>query len=180
MAENYQKWQERLLHDLDAAVKQKRKIIYVDEVCFTKLALLRKAYSHRFTNLAVNQIDVYTGYHCAAVAVSKEKGLEHALISDSAINQTDFIGFVKDIQRKNRGLKLALFMDNLAVHKGKDVKPFYTKLNITPLYNIPYSPATNPIESCFSVVKSHFKRRRLGCLVDDRPFNAPQHISECL
>jgi hypothetical protein len=74
----------------------------------------------------VNQIDVYTGYHCAVVAVSKERGLEHMLISDSAINQEDFIGFVKDLQRKNYGVKLALFLDNLAVHKANSLKALYT------------------------------------------------------
>ena len=119
-------WQQKLLYDIDEAEKQDRKFIYVDELVFTKQTLLRKAYSHRFTNLAVNQLDVYTGYHCAVVAVSTEKGLEHALISDSAINQGDFKCFVKDLQRKNHRLKLALYMDNLAVHKSNDVKALYT------------------------------------------------------
>ena len=48
------------------------------------------------------------------------------MISDSAINQEDFIGFVKDLQRKNYGVKLALFLDNLAVHKANSLKALYT------------------------------------------------------
>ena len=102
------------------------------------------------------------------------------LISDNAINQEDFIGFVKDLQRKNYRVKLALFMDNLQVHKANSLKELYTKLDIKPLYNIPYSPGTNPIEACFSVVKSHFKRRRLGCLVNGRPFDFPLHMKQCV
>ena len=102
------------------------------------------------------------------------------LISDSAINQEDFMGFVKDLQRKNYKVKLALYMDNLVVHKTNNLKDLYTKLNIKALYNIPYSPDTNPIEACFSVVKSHFKRSRLGCLVNGRPFNFPPHMKTCI
>ena len=47
-----------------------------------------------------------------------------------------------------------------------------------PLYNIPYSPATNPVEACFSVVKSHFKRKRMECLVNDKEFDPIKHINE--
>lgn len=93
--------------------------------------------------------------------MSKERGLEHALITDEAINAEDFQSFVKDVARKNYGQQLALFMDNLAVHKTNTLKALYGQLDIMPLFNIPYSPETNPIEACFSVVKSHFKRRRL-------------------
>ena len=39
-----------------------------------------------------------------------------------------------------------------------------------PLYNIPYYPATNPVEACFSVAKGFFKRKRLEHLVNDKEF----------
>ena len=71
-------------------------------------------------------------------------------------------------------------MDNLAVHKAIRVKELYTSLDIMPLFNIPYSPDTNPIESCFSVVKSHFKRKRLEYLVNGRPFYFPPHMKESI
>ena len=41
-------------------------------------------------------------------------------------------------------------MDQLNVHKGKDVKPLYAEYDILPIYNIGYSPSYNTIESCFS------------------------------
>lgn len=41
-------------------------------------------------------------------------------------------------------------MDQLAVHKSKEVRPVYEELGITPIFNIGYSPEFNPIEAVFS------------------------------
>ena len=80
-------------------------------------------------------------------------------------------------------------MDNLRVHKTNVMKQMYTRLNITPLYNVPYFPDGNPIEACFSQVKRNFKSNRLNCLVNNKYFNEddairkafdeikPQHVS---
>ena len=69
-------------------------------------------------------------------------------------------------------------MDNLRSHKTDSVKALYKLLNITPLYNVPYFPTGNPAEGCFSIVKSHFKRKRLEHLVNDVPFEPVRHITE--
>ncbi len=69
-------------------------------------------------------------------------------------------------------------MDNLKSHKTEGVRSLYKSLDIKPLFNIPYSPALNPIEACFSIVKNHFKKRRLQYLVNDRAFDAGQLIHE--
>ena len=49
---------------------------------------------------------------------------------------------------------LALFMDNLAVHRHREVQLEYEKLNIIPIFNVAYSPEFNPIEAVFSKVKA--------------------------
>ena len=69
-------------------------------------------------------------------------------------------------------------MDNLKVHKTAGVRSLYKSLNIKPLFNIPYSSALNPVEACFSIVKNHFKKRRLQHLVNDEDFDAEQLIEE--
>jgi transposase len=58
------------------------------------------------------------------------------------------------------------------------VKGIYKALQITPLFNIPYSPETNPIESCFAQVKRLFTRHRLQCLVNQTPFDIDCAIRE--
>jgi transposase len=67
-------------------------------------------------------------------------------------------------------------MDQLAVHKSKSIKPLYEKLNITPIFNVAYSPEFNPIEAVFSRVKAIFNQRRLNCLVNKIGFNADETI----
>jgi len=67
-------------------------------------------------------------------------------------------------------------MDNLKVHKTEGVRSLYKSLNIKPLFNIPYSPALNPVEACFSIVKNHFKKNRLRYLVNNQDFDAEQLI----
>ena len=67
-------------------------------------------------------------------------------------------------------------MDQLAVHKSKDVKPYYGDYNITPVFNVGYSPEFNPIEAVFSKVKARFNSRRLHHLVNKTGFNADNEI----
>ena len=67
-------------------------------------------------------------------------------------------------------------MDNLWFHKTGGMKDLFEDLDIFPLYNIPNCPETAPIEACFSIVKCHYKRMRLQCLVNDELFDAEQHI----
>ncbi len=85
-ANQYNDLKAKLLSDIEKAELEDRKMIYLDEICFTKKALLDKAYSHRFTNIAVNQSKVYTGYHTAIASVSEENGVEYISVKGSAID----------------------------------------------------------------------------------------------
>lgn len=72
-----------------------------------------------------------------------------------------FLEYLRELRRKNGTKRIAVFMDNLAVHKGDEVLTEMTKLNMVRIFNVPYSPEFNPIESVFSIVKQQFKRDRL-------------------
>ena len=61
-------------------------------------------------------------------------------------------------------------MDNLGIHKHWNVKPLYSKLRITPVYNIVAFPDGNPIETIFSLVKHTFKKERLNRLSNEKTF----------
>ena len=53
-------------------------------------------------------------------------------------------------------------MDNLTVHHSRLVQAHMKELDITPIFNVPYSPEYNPIEVVFSLLKRTFKQIRLG------------------
>ena len=86
------------------------------------------------------------------------------------------MAFLRRLRTKLRNRPIALFMDNLRVHKSRDVQSEYDRLNITPVYNIGYSPEFNPIEAVFSKVKAVFSRGRLNNLVNKTGFNFDRAI----
>ena len=108
--------------------------------------------------------------------MTAENGLGNITIHSQAINSADFIDFLSKLRNKYAKRSIALFMDQLAVHKSREVRPWYEKLDITPVYNVAYSPEFNPIEAAFSKVKRIFNQRRLNCLVNKIGFNADNTI----
>ena len=69
-------------------------------------------------------------------------------------------------------------MDNLTVHKMNQVRYVYDRLDIMPIFNIPYCAEFNPIESVFSQVKRVFKLERLKKLANLEPFDAEKTIED--
>ena len=51
-------------------------------------------------------------------------------------------------------------MDNAPFHKSTEVKTLLTTNRIVYKYLVPYSPELNPIEECFSMIKSRFTKIR--------------------
>ena len=72
---------------------------------------------------------------------------------------------------------LALFCDQLAIHRMIEVKEEYRKLDIKLILNVGYSPQFNPIEAVFSKVKSIFNRARLNALVRKVEFKMDLEIT---
>ena len=148
-------------------LNEKRKIVYLDETNFTKLAFQSKDWSSCRENQHVDQRDIYTGYRSVIATISEDKGVELIKIYRTAVTSDTFIKYLELLSKRNDKQPLALFQDQLKVHKSKKVKPFYNTLNIVPIYNVGYSPEFNPIESVFSQVKRVFCRERLNKLMNN-------------
>jgi transposase len=56
-------------------------------------------------------------------------------------------------------------MDNLQVHKTKDVLDTCKRLKARPIFNVPYSPDFNGIETYFSLLKGEYKKLILERLI---------------
>lgn len=156
--------------------QENRKIVYLDEINFTKRSVSLKEWSNKNSNLTIDQKDIYVGYRSVIATMTEENGIGSLQIYSEAINATYFIDFLKKLRAKHVKRSLALFVDQLAVHKSKDVQPWYMKLNITPIYNVGYSPEFNPIEAVFSRVKAIYNQKRLNCLVNKIGFNSDESI----
>ena len=128
-------------------------------------------------NLTVDQEDVYRGFRTVIASMSEEDGFGLLHINTQITNQDNFQDFLKDLRRKAKKIPLALFLDQLSVHKTKKVRELMQNLDISPIFNVGYSPEFNPIESVFSKVKFLFARNRLNDLVNKKGFNFDRSVT---
>ena len=113
-----------MIDELQKARDEGRKIIYLDEICFTKRSFMGKTWSRKFENVRVDQAQIYQGYRATCATVSSEKGLELIATQEMAFKAETFIPYLKQLKRLNPR-PFALFMDQLNVHKSKEVVPWY-------------------------------------------------------
>ena len=56
------------------------------------------------------------------MGISKEEGVEQWKIFSKSVNADKFIEYLGMVREANGDMKIALFMDNLSVHRTKRVK----------------------------------------------------------
>ena len=98
-------------------------------------------------------------------AISDNEGLEAYTIHPNSITTKEFIEFVEMLSDKFHGQEFAIFMDNLQVHKTKEVLETCKRLKARPIFNVPYSPDFNGIEKYFSLLKGEYKKLILERLI---------------
>jgi len=113
-------------------------------------------------------------------AISEDGGLIDYLLHPRAINTEVFLAFVKQVAQKLDGGDFALFLDNLNVHKTKEAKLLFEELNITEVFNVPYCPQFNGIESYFSQVKTTYKKMLLQHVIKGAPYDTVSLIKESI
>ena len=126
------------------------RVIYLDETVFTFSTFRSKGWAHKRDRIKVNDSDLKVQTLALIAAISEDGGLIDFAIHPKAINTEVFVSFVKQMSEKVGGEDFALFLDNLSMHKTKDAKLLFESLNITEIFNVPYCPQFNGIESYFS------------------------------
>ena len=167
---------QRLLAELEQAELEGRLLVFADETLFTKRALKLHEWSAKNTNLSADQEDVYVGYRSALASMTAEQGLCLAHIHDGPVKEPEFCTHINKLRAKSKRRPIALFVDNLWVHKSAKVRELMAKLDIRPIYNVAYSPEFNPIEAVFSKVKRAFGSQRLQNLVTKVGFHMEKEI----
>ena len=108
--------------------------------------------------------------------ISQEEGLETYLIKDLSIDQYSFMEFIQSLAYQNQGSRLAIFMDNLNVHKTKAVNDLLTRLKIYRIFSVPYSPQYNGIESYWFLLKQIYKKDLLFKSLNDQRLGITEMI----
>jgi hypothetical protein len=115
-------------------------VIYLDETMFTFSTFKSKGWAHNRERIRINNSELTVKTLAVIAAISEEHSLIDYIVHPKAINTEIFVAFINQIAEKLGGGDFALFLDNLSVHKTKDAKHLFEKLNITEIFNVPYCP----------------------------------------
>lgn len=98
-----------------------------------------------------------------------ENGMFYWKITKNIVNAEKFWTFVNngmkffsdkdDFKTNLENRKVYLFMDNAAIHYKRDIRAEYLDLNVKIIYNVAYCCHLNPIEYCFSRLKSFLRSK---------------------
>ena len=137
------------------------KLFFIDEAVFSFNTFKSKAWSSSNENIIVKEEKLRVKSQAFVAAISEDGGLESYMLHPRSFNQEQFITFLEQLATQHQGEQIAIFLDNLAVHKTRKVMAAYKRLNINAIFNMPYSPDFNGIESYFSLVKAQYKKLAL-------------------
>jgi hypothetical protein len=130
-----------------------KKLIWVDEAVFTFNTFSTGAWSSKYSSIQVSDADAKIKTIALVAAISEDRGLEAYALHPRSINTEQFVQFIELLSEMFSGSEFSMFMDNLQVHKTKEVAEACTERKIQQIFNVPYSPDFNGIESYFSLVK---------------------------
>ena len=80
---------------------------------------------------------------------------------EKSVNIPKFKIYIEELRARYFFDDLVIYMDNLAVHRSNVIRDRLNELGIAFVYNAPYSPEFNPIETVFSFVKANIKKKRM-------------------
>ena len=125
---------------MKSAIARKLKIIWVDEIMFTKTTNLSHEWSKRTKNVHVPCEAMGTRYTAVIAAISEGCGFEYIELHDRAIDENLFSAFLYNLHAINKKNKIVVVMDNLGAHKTDLTMRQLKMLNIEYILNVPYSP----------------------------------------
>ena len=94
--------------------------------------------------------------------ICQDKGIFHYQLFDKSVNTEKYIEFLNNLKKKHGKKPMAIYADNLMVHKCKDSMDECQKLDIKMIWAPAYSPELNPIEYVFSKLKNAARKMRLN------------------
>ena len=144
-------------------------IVYCDETLFTRHTYMLSEYSRKKESLQADARDFYLAPAWVIAFVEAERGVVHYASYSDNLDGWKFLGYCREVSTKMGGQPFTLFLDGASFHRSRDIAQELEALGITRIINAPYSPQFNPIEGCFSIVKNHFKRKRLHDIVSGEP-----------
>ena len=166
--------------EVATAVAEERVVIFCDECMFTHATMPKLAFACMGDNVVVDPNHGNSAATALIAGISAEHGLVHFLMYDRSVNTDGFLEFLENVTGSLGDQKIAVFMDNLNVHRSKRAKAFMEENDVRAIYNVPYSPEYNPIEVYFGHIKRPYRQMKLEKMVNKEKFDARKLIMEAI
>lgn len=144
-------WREQRVGEL----LQKR-VFYLDESGVTT-ALTRLYGRAKGGERAVGSAPKNYSRQINILSALSSEGVSASLAIEGSVNSNVMKVFVRDCLRPFLKAGDAVVMDNFSVHKTLAVQAEFRAAGVEIYYLPPYSPDLNPIEHCWSKVKTHLR-----------------------
>jgi transposase len=108
----------------------------------------------------VDHVPRNRGRHLSLLAVMGPRGLSAPMTITGAVDAAVFRIYLKQVLGPTLTPGDIVVMDNLAVHKAAGIAEVITARGARVEYLPPYSPDFNPIEQCWSKLKTALRQRK--------------------
>jgi transposase len=114
---------------------------------FTTATLPNRAYAAKGDNITLEEKLTSSPAVAVVAGVSAEMGLEAFFIHARSIDSDSFIQYLLVLLDSSKASEFVIFLDNCRVHHSKKVDQFLKENKIEVIFNVPYGPEYNPIET---------------------------------
>jgi transposase len=133
-----------------------KRIFFLDETGVT--TALTRLYGRAFGGKrAIGSAPKNYGKQINILSAMSRKGVAASLAVTGSVDSVVMSIFVREILLPVLQPGDLVVMDNYSVHKTRRVLSLFEKAEISVEFLPPYSPDLNPIEKCWSKVKSHLR-----------------------
>ena len=116
------------------------RVVMLDECLVTNRTLPTHVWSEKLNNAQVDLSWVNSPCKAIIIAVSREMGLENIEIYKNSINKQKFKTFLENLRSKFLFDDIMLVMDNLSIHKSREIGDRMDELGFMYSWTPSYSP----------------------------------------
>ncbi len=141
-----------------AALLPARKLVFVDE-SGVNITLARRYARAPGGERAHGTAPINWSHNVSLIGALSATGVVAAMSVAGSTDAEVFCAYLREVLAPRLNARDIVVMDNLSVHKVREVRRIISARGARLMYLPPYSPDLSPIEHCWSKVKTHLRSR---------------------
>ena len=135
-----------------------RRLIFVDE-SGVNVTLARRYARALSGERAHGSRPINWTHNVSLIGALSTAGVVAAMSVAGSTDAAAFCAYLREVLAPRLGKRDVVVMDNLSVHKVREVRQIITSRGARLIYLPPYSPDLSPIEQCWSKLKTCLRKR---------------------